>query len=246
MLTKADIIKLWLIKLIKRGGVNILIGLEFIIQISNIGSTDVAEKLGIRKQNISRWFSGDRPLPEKYLPQLEDIFNLPKEYFSKELNENDKIKIQQIKVATEKISIETKIATEEAEILKEKLFREKFFEKNNETDENVVNNFTNLTIDEFKEFLKFMETRIVVIEIESGTMCRFEYYNFEYGIIPNHGSDKKELLACDGDNYNDESQIELCIYIDDIYEMRKGLGNYLTYQINMLMDNNQFLRWYIK
>jgi transcriptional regulator with XRE-family HTH domain len=63
-----------------------MIGLEFIINIDKISSTELSDKLGIAKQNISRWISGDRKIPQKYLPLLEQIFNLPQEYFQKELN----------------------------------------------------------------------------------------------------------------------------------------------------------------
>lgn len=74
-----------------------MIGLEFMLKNSNLSSTELAERLGIKKQNISRWFSGERNIPLKYIPILQDIFNIPEEYFQKELAEIDKFKLQRLK-----------------------------------------------------------------------------------------------------------------------------------------------------
>lgn len=71
-----------------------MIGLEFILQNSILSYTELAEKLGIKKQNITRWIKGERKIPEKYLPILEEIFRVPSQYFQKEINEIDKLYIQ--------------------------------------------------------------------------------------------------------------------------------------------------------
>lgn len=58
----------------------------------------LAEMLGINKQNITMWVKGKQKVPKKYLPTLEEIFNIDKEYFSKELTEIDKLEIQKEKL----------------------------------------------------------------------------------------------------------------------------------------------------
>ena len=64
-----------------------MIGLEYILDIFNMQHIELAEKLGIKKQNINMWIKGKQNIPKKYLPVFENIFNIPGGYFSKELNE---------------------------------------------------------------------------------------------------------------------------------------------------------------
>ena len=59
---------------------------------------ELAEKLGIRKQNINMWIKGKQNIPKKYLPILEEIFGLNREYFTRKLNEIDKLEIQKEKL----------------------------------------------------------------------------------------------------------------------------------------------------
>ena len=75
-----------------------MIGLEYILDIFNMQHIELAEKLGIKKQNINMWIKGKQNIPKKYLPVFENIFNIPGEYFSKELNEIDKLEIQKEKL----------------------------------------------------------------------------------------------------------------------------------------------------
>lgn len=62
---------------------------------------ELAEKLGIRKQNINLWIKGKQNIPKKYLPVLEELFGLNSEYFTKELNEIEKLEIQKEKLKKE-------------------------------------------------------------------------------------------------------------------------------------------------
>lgn len=76
-----------------------MIGLEYICKINDIQFKELAEDLGIRKQNINLWIKGwSRNIPKKYLPQLSKIFNTEIEYFQKELTEIDKLKLQKLKL----------------------------------------------------------------------------------------------------------------------------------------------------
>ncbi len=59
---------------------------------------ELAEKLGIRKQNINMWIKGKQNIPKKYLPILQDIFGLEQKYFSEQLTEIEKLEIQKEKL----------------------------------------------------------------------------------------------------------------------------------------------------
>lgn len=78
-----------------------MIGLEYILSLYNMKHIDLAEKLGIKKQNINLWIKRKQNIPKKYLPILQDIFGLEKEYFIKELNEIEKLEIQKEKLKTD-------------------------------------------------------------------------------------------------------------------------------------------------
>lgn len=73
-------------------------GLNFILNLYDIQYIKLAEILGINKQNITMWVKGKQKVPKKYLPILEEIFKIDKEYFSKELTEIDKLEIQKEKL----------------------------------------------------------------------------------------------------------------------------------------------------
>ncbi|SDY76485.1 Helix-turn-helix [Proteiniborus ethanoligenes] len=75
-----------------------MIGLEYILNLYNMQHVELAERLGIRKQNINMWIKGKQNIPKKYIPILEEIFGLKKEYFTKELDEIDKLEIQKEKL----------------------------------------------------------------------------------------------------------------------------------------------------
>ena len=42
---------------------------------------ELAERLGIRKQNINLWIKGKQNVPKKYLPTLKEIFGVEEEYY---------------------------------------------------------------------------------------------------------------------------------------------------------------------
>lgn len=70
------------------------IGLEYILNLNNMRHIELAERLGIKKQNINLWIKGKQSIPKKYLPELSKIFGIEEKYFNKDLNELDKIEIQ--------------------------------------------------------------------------------------------------------------------------------------------------------
>ena len=75
-----------------------MIGLEYILSLYNMQHIELAEKLGIKKQNINLWIKGKQNIPKKYIPILEELFGTSPEYFMKELNEIEKLEIQKEKL----------------------------------------------------------------------------------------------------------------------------------------------------
>ena len=67
-----------------------MIGLEYILEVFDIQQKDLAEELGIKKQNINLWIKGKQNISKKYLPILSKKFDIPAEYFQKDLLELDK------------------------------------------------------------------------------------------------------------------------------------------------------------
>jgi len=75
-----------------------LIGLEYILGLYNMPHIELAQHLGIKKQNINMWIKGKQNIPKKYLPVLADLFRVDSLYFTKELNEIEKLEIQKEKL----------------------------------------------------------------------------------------------------------------------------------------------------
>ncbi|KOR80286.1 hypothetical protein AM232_18805 [Bacillus sp. FJAT-21352] len=73
-------------------------GLEYILNLYNMQHIELAEKLGIKKQNINMWIKGKQNIPKKYLPVLEELFKISSSYLQKELSDLDKLEIQKEKL----------------------------------------------------------------------------------------------------------------------------------------------------
>ena len=78
-----------------------MIGLEYILNLFNLQHIELAEKLGIRKQNINMWVKGRQNIPKKHLPALEKLFGIDQSYFGRELTEIDQLEIQKEKLKKE-------------------------------------------------------------------------------------------------------------------------------------------------
>ena len=81
-----------IVKVNKTGG-ECLIGLEFVLGLYNMQHVELAEKLGIKKQNINMWVKQKQNIPKKYLPVLEELFQVDKDLLSRELTELEKLEI---------------------------------------------------------------------------------------------------------------------------------------------------------
>jgi len=75
-----------------------VIGLEYILNLFNLQHIELAEKLGIKKQNINMWVKGRQNIPKKYLPVLEELFGIDQSYFGRVLTDIDQLEIQKEKL----------------------------------------------------------------------------------------------------------------------------------------------------
>ncbi|MDM0961641.1 helix-turn-helix transcriptional regulator [Clostridium perfringens] len=78
-----------------------MIGLEYLLDINNMQSKQLAEMLGVGKATVSSWINKKRLISTKHYEKLKEIFKVPEEYFQKELTELDKLKLQQLKLETD-------------------------------------------------------------------------------------------------------------------------------------------------
>ena len=76
-------------------------GLEYILALYDMQHVELADRLGIKKQNINMWIKGKQNISKKYLPILEEIFSIKQEYFNKDIDEIDKLEIQKEKLKKE-------------------------------------------------------------------------------------------------------------------------------------------------
>ena len=71
-----------------------MLGLEYIRKLYGDTTIILADKLGITNALISQWENGKKPIPEKRLDELSNIYNVSGEYFSKELTSLEQVKIK--------------------------------------------------------------------------------------------------------------------------------------------------------
>ena len=117
--------KYLLVNILKLEGTVIMIGLEFILNLYEMQQQELASKLKIKKQNITLWIKGKQSVSKIHLPKLSEIFNIPQEYFQKELGEIDKLEIQKMKLLTSvqsDIGVEYAVSRYDYEICERKLF----------------------------------------------------------------------------------------------------------------------------
>jgi len=78
-----------------------MIGLEFICKTFQIEYKKLAEILGITPQTINSWLRGKRKISKDKLKKLSKYFQLPEEYFQKELTQQDKLDIYKLIIEKE-------------------------------------------------------------------------------------------------------------------------------------------------
>lgn len=83
-----------------------MLGITYIRKLFNMSMEDLATKLNVSKQTISKWENNKIAISKERLQQLENSFDIPQEYFQKELNEIDRLIIQKMKMENEIVEIE--------------------------------------------------------------------------------------------------------------------------------------------
>lgn len=66
-----------------------MIGLEFIAKTFQTEYKTIAEAIGVSPATLQDWLKGRRKIPAKRLKQLSEYFQLPEEYFQRELFEDE-------------------------------------------------------------------------------------------------------------------------------------------------------------
>lgn len=136
---------------------------------------ELAEHLGIKKQNVNLWIKGKQNIPKKYLPILEELFHVDALYLTKELDEIEKLEIQKEKLKRDLqpiIKSHTQVLTEGANQLEEAPVYDK--EEINTLERNIEKA---RLIQRFKESLEVvdkhpsMDTYQIIIELleQAGT-----------------------------------------------------------------------------
>ncbi|WP_294854021.1 helix-turn-helix domain-containing protein [uncultured Oscillibacter sp.] len=69
-------------------------GLEYALQIEGISQSEIAERLGIKKQNLTLWLRGKQAISKKHIPELEKALGISADLLQKELTDEDKLNIQ--------------------------------------------------------------------------------------------------------------------------------------------------------
>lgn len=78
-----------------------MFGLEYIRKLYGDTTITLADKLGITNALVSQWENGKKPIPEKRLDELSKLYNVSKEYFSRELSKLEQLHIEYDKVSDE-------------------------------------------------------------------------------------------------------------------------------------------------
>lgn len=83
-----------------------MIGLTYVRNLCAKSMQSTADDADISKQTVYKWENKKIPISKESLDKLEKIFKIPRQYFQKELDEIDKLKIQMIRMKNEMVSIE--------------------------------------------------------------------------------------------------------------------------------------------
>ena len=76
-----------------------MIGLTYIMKLEGVSGKELSEKLGVSAAAVSQWEKKVRPIPRNRIPSLLLLFPAyPPHYFEKEIDEGDKIKLQEARL----------------------------------------------------------------------------------------------------------------------------------------------------
>ena len=70
-----------------------MLGIEYIRNQLGMNISDLAKRLSVSRQIVSKWEKGEKKIPDKRLSEMSEIFGIPEKYLEKELDFIDKINI---------------------------------------------------------------------------------------------------------------------------------------------------------
>lgn len=73
-----------------------MIGLEYILQITNIQHQELSELLGIKKQNINLWLQKKQKISKRHMPFLIEKFQLSEDILQDDLTKDSQIIILEV------------------------------------------------------------------------------------------------------------------------------------------------------
>lgn len=192
-----------------------MIGLEYILKLYNVQQNELADELGIRRQNINIWLSGKQDVSKKHLPALSKKFHIPEEYFQKEINETDMQKINEYKEYSKtrigmtglsylnrKYSKNVIKLINQLEVAKETFFK---WEKETESIPNdklkQISNFYNVKEEYIQKDL-YHDDYVKLVEITFKNEMKSKMLNKEYHCNIVISDDKIELLRAKLNEFN--------------------------------------------
>lgn len=157
-------------------------GLEYLLELASMSQLELSDKLNTSKQNLNMWIKGKQRIPKKYLPLLEEIFQVDQEYFEKDVTQLDKFKIQEIRLLKQTNLTDFEKDKIYLEIAKQKLFEniKSTFSKDISTENDSLKAFQLIHMYKFlPEILKNEEIEIGIDKIIQILETMEHAYNIE-------------------------------------------------------------------
>ncbi|EJT6665769.1 helix-turn-helix domain-containing protein [Clostridium perfringens] len=129
-----------------------MIGLEYLCSLNNISYSELAKRMNISRQTVTNWIAGRRNINEKYYEDLKDIFGIAPEWIVKEINNIDRIKIQDILLQT---SLEESSKKSRSEIITKDVVNKSVRDyriAKQELVENLIDYFEKVYINAYEEY----------------------------------------------------------------------------------------------
>ena len=131
-----------------------MLGIEYIRNQLGMNISDLAKKLSVSRQIVSKWEKGEKKIPDKRLTELAEICGIPEKYFSKELDFADKINITSL-INREKIDV----------VYAESEISELLLEAISNDDTSLMQKVCKENNEEYIEFINFCKEKITVAHL---------------------------------------------------------------------------------
>ena len=149
-----------------------MIGLKYVLEISEMTATALAKTKCYSIQNVSKWCSGERKIPNNYHQELEEFFGVSIELINKEINSSDMQNILKQKIQYDfnkngSAKIDGEYITNEEEIkrkIKEidiNLRKEKIKEDINDLIDHIDDIFDESTANVIDQMIRLLESKNV-------------------------------------------------------------------------------------